>query len=101
MLHLTISLRALVFVLLLAAVAFTGSDVAQGAPSAVDGSFDNLNANGNIVFSYAGVNGARDIRTTDNDGALRLYSSETPGLTNPPTGAALQFFGNDANVFNG
>jgi hypothetical protein len=34
MLHLSISLRALVLVLLLAAVAFTGSDVARGAPSA-------------------------------------------------------------------
>jgi hypothetical protein len=93
MFHLTISLRALVFVFLFGMVLFTSSDVARGAPSQTD-----LNVDGNIVFSAAGE-GTRDIRTGDNDGGLRIYSGTA--LVNPPQGAALQFFGNDRAVFNG
>jgi hypothetical protein len=93
MLHLTISLRALVFVLLLSAVALTGSDVAHRAPSA-----QALTDVESLVFRAADE-GARDIRTGDNDGGLRLYSGTT--LANPPQGAALQFFGNDRSTFNG
>jgi hypothetical protein len=93
MLNLSISLRALVFVLLLAVVTLTGSDVARGAPSAADTPVE-----GNLVFGAAGE-GARDIRTGDNDGGLRFYSGTA--LTNPPQGAAIQFFGNDRGTFNG
>jgi hypothetical protein len=96
LLQLTISLRALVFVLLLAAVAVTGSDVAHGAPAALT----DLTQDGNIIFTGPGVDGARDIRTTNNDGGLRFYNGNG-ALTNPPDGAAIQFFGNDRNVFNG
>src|SRR4051812_4572616 len=95
MLQLTVSLRAIVFVLLLGAITFTGSDVARGAPSVAD-----LNQDGNIIFSGPGVDGARDIRTTNNDGGLRFYNGNGP-LTNPPDGAAIQFFGNDRGTFNG
>jgi hypothetical protein len=95
MLQLTISLRALVFVLLLSVVTVTGSDVAHGAQSALT----DLPVDGNIVFSGPGVDGARDIRTTDNDGGLRFYVGNN--LTNPPQGAAIQFFGNDRGTFNG
>src|SRR5687767_8127235 len=94
MLRLSISLRALVFIGLLAMVALTGSDEAHSAPSA-----EVLNNIDGIVFTGPGVDGARDIRTTDNDGGLRFYIGNS--LTNPPQGAAIQFFGNDRGTFNG
>jgi hypothetical protein len=95
MLHVSISLRALVFALLLGIVVSTGSDVVHSAPSMADTTVD-----GSIIFTGPGVDGARDIRTSTNDGGLRFYNGNGP-LTNPPDGAAIQFFGNDRGTFNG
>jgi hypothetical protein len=92
--QITISLRSLVFVLVLGAILFTGSDVATGAPSSAD-----LSVTDNIVFTGPGQNGARDIRTTGNLGGIRIYANG--GLANPPTTAALQFFGNGHTTFPG
>jgi hypothetical protein len=94
MLHLSISLRALVFAILLAAVAVTGSDVAHGAPSAI-----NLTADNQLNFTSPGQNTAHDITVDNNDGALRFFAC--PTLTITPECAAIQFYGNDANVFGG
>jgi hypothetical protein len=93
MLHLSVSLRALLFILLLVAITVMGSDVARGAPVAAP--LDNIDG---IVFSDAGE-GARDIRTFDNDGGLRFYNGTSLDIV--PQGAAIQFFGNDRAVFNG
>jgi hypothetical protein len=92
MMQITISLRALVLVLLLGMVVFTGSDVAHGAPSAAELIGDGL------LMTNPGQNGARDIHTDsstsggNNLGGVRIYAGNT--LTNPPTTAALQFYGN-------
>jgi hypothetical protein len=97
MLHVSISLRALVFILLISAVALTGSDVARGAPAT-----DNLMNVDALVFNDPGQNGGRDIRTqtsAGNLGGIRIYTGNT--LTNPPTTAALQFYGNGHTVFGG
>jgi hypothetical protein len=55
---------------------------------------------GHIIFTGPSPEGARDIRTSTNDGGLRFYNGNGP-LTNPPEGAAIQFFGNDRGTFNG
>lgn len=94
MLHLSISLRALVFVLLLGAVALTGSDVARGAPASANFDVDNL-----IRFTSPGQNTPHDITVSNNQGGLRFFGC--PTLTTTPECAAIQFFGNGANVFGG
>jgi hypothetical protein len=71
-----------------------GAGAAQGAPLLQD-----LMQDGNIIFSGPGVDGARDIRTSDNDGGLRFYNGTSLDLI--PQGAAIQFFGNDRAFFNG
>jgi hypothetical protein len=73
--------------------------IATSAPTIVQ-AIDTL-VDGNIVFSDPGQNTARDIRSTDNKGGIRVYNSETTGLANPPTGAAIQFYGNDHTGFPG
>jgi hypothetical protein len=90
--QITISLRALVFIIVLGMVLLTGSDVARGAPSAVtqtDG----------ISFQATGQNASRDISLANNIGGIRIYANAA--LANPPTTAALQFFGNGHAVFPG
>jgi hypothetical protein len=95
MLHLSLSLRALVFVLLLGIVVFTGGDVAHGTPSAAGNLFpDNL-----IQFQTQGPDVAHDINMADNKGGLRFYGC--PALTVTPNCAAIQFFGNASSGFPG
>jgi hypothetical protein len=71
-----------------------GAGAAQAAPSLAD-----LIQDGNIVFTGPGLNGARDIRTSDNLGGMRFYNGTA--LTGTPSGAALQFFGNGSTGFPG
>jgi hypothetical protein len=94
MLHLTISLRAIVFVLLLCSVALTGSDVAYSAPSMA-----NLTADTLIRFQTTGQDVAHDINVDDNKGGLRFYGC--PTLTTTPQCAAIQFFGDGSSGFPG
>jgi hypothetical protein len=94
MLHLTLSLRALVFVLLLAAMALTGSDVARGAPSAIIQTGDN-----HIQFQTGGQDVPHDINVIDNLGGLRFFGC--PALDVNPQCAAIQFFGNQSSGFPG
>jgi hypothetical protein len=63
---------------------------------AVDGSFDNLNLNGDITFQAGSVNIFRDIHTSTNLGGMRFYNAST--LTSTPDGAAIQFWGNGAGL---
>jgi hypothetical protein len=95
-LHFTISisLRAVILALVLGVVLFTGSDVAKGAPLLAD-----LPVDGNVVFTPSGQDGARDIHTTGNNGGMRFYNADT--LTASPSGAAIQFFGNNSTGFPG
>jgi hypothetical protein len=79
---------------LLALCTGIGAGVARGAPS-----FSDLMQDGNIIFSGPGMDGARDIRTSDNDGGLRFYNGTSLDVF--PQGAAIQFFGNDRAFFNG
>jgi hypothetical protein len=91
MIQITIPLRTLLIMPVLAFVLLIGSDVASGTPAAIDGGpFDN------IVLSNPGVGGARDIRTEGNAGGMRFYNM-APKLTLYPTGAAIQFFANESN----
>jgi hypothetical protein len=55
---------------------------------------------GHIIFTGPSPEGAKDIRTSTNDGGLRFYNGNGT-LANPPEGAAIQFFGNDRGTFNG
>jgi hypothetical protein len=93
MLHISISLRALVFVLLLAAMALTGSDVARGAPAGL------TVLENNITFATGGQDMAHDINVPDNLGGLRFYGC--PALEVNPQCAAIQFFGNASSGFPG
>jgi hypothetical protein len=94
MIQITISLRALVFVLLLTVVTLTSSDVAKGAPLLAD-----LPVDGNVVFTASGQDGVRDIHTTGNNGGMRFYNANS--LAPIPDGAAIQFFGNGSTGFPG
>jgi hypothetical protein len=92
--QITISVRSLVIILVLGVALFAGSDVARGAPSQA-----NLTADNQLQFTSTGFNTPHDINVVDHAGALRFYAC--PTLTNPPNCAAIQFYGNDANVFGG
>src|SRR5689334_2777900 len=101
MLHLSISLslRAIVFVLLLCAITLTGAaDVARGALAAAE-----LTGSDGLLMTNPGQNGARDIHTDNggggNLGGVRIYAGNS--LANPPATAALQFYGNGHTVFPG
>jgi hypothetical protein len=80
------------FALFVLVIATSAPEIVQAVNSMIDG---------DIVFSDPGQNAARDIRSTENRGGIRVYNSETGGLANPPTGAAIQFFGNDHTAFPG
>ncbi|MBA3322745.1 MAG: hypothetical protein H0T45_15030 [Pyrinomonadaceae bacterium] len=57
---------------------------------------DSQVVDGDIIFTSPGAFGyARDIRLSDNFGGLRFYGADS--LTTSPAGAAVQFFGNNAN----
>ena len=74
----------------------TGSNQALGSESAAG---DQI-VDGNLVFTNPGFpNYGRDIHLSDNLGGLRFYGA--PTLTNPPNGAAIQFFGNGHTQFPG
>jgi hypothetical protein len=90
----SISLRVLVLVSLLAVLAVTVPRVARGAPL-----FEDLSVNGNIAFTDNGQDLARDIHTGNNTGGLRFYSGTSLEIV--PQGAAIQFFDNDRAFFNG
>jgi hypothetical protein len=95
MLHISISLRALVFGLLLAAMALTGSDVAKAGPAAAIHIDDNF-----IQFQTTGLNFAHDINVAGNQAGLRFYGC--PALADPnPQCAAIQFFGDGSTNFPG
>jgi hypothetical protein len=94
MISVSISLRALVFVLLLTAVALTDSDVVKGAPASAIHIDDNW-----IQFQTVGQDATHDINVADNKGGLRFYGC--PQLTLPPQCAAIQFFGNGSSGFPG
>jgi hypothetical protein len=53
-----------------------------------------------IQFSDAGVNNPRDIHLSNNIGGLRFYGTTAP-LTVSPSGAAIQFWGNNSTAFPG
>jgi hypothetical protein len=92
--QITISLRALAFALIIVAGVFAGSGVARGAPPAAVFTGDN-----HIQFQTPGQNAAHDINVIDNLGGLRFYGC--PALELKPQCAAIQFFGNGANLFGG
>jgi hypothetical protein len=94
MFHVSISLRVLVFTLLLGVVTVTGADVARGAPAA-----DNVFPDHLIQFQTQGQDVAHDINVADNRGGLRLYGC--PALTTSPECAAIQFFGTGSSGFPG
>ncbi|MBV8687961.1 MAG: hypothetical protein JOZ90_16890 [Alphaproteobacteria bacterium] len=54
---------------------------------------------GDIIFTSAGTNYMRDIRMSDNNGGLRLYTAPTLGEV--PDGAAIQLFGNGWSGLSG
>jgi hypothetical protein len=85
-------LRYFIIVMLISVLG--GIGVARSAPLLAD-----LPVDGNIVFSNAGQDGARDIHTTGNTGGMRFYNADT--LTTTPGGAAIQFFGNGSTGFPG
>jgi hypothetical protein len=83
-----------VVALILLAVAWNIVAPAYGAPSLA-----NLTADQELKFTTPGFNAPHDINVVDNAGGLRFYAC--PALGNPPNCAAIQFYGNFANVFGG
>jgi hypothetical protein len=71
--------------------------VAMSAPAVVHAVDEVLD--GNLVFTGPNQGGAKDIRTSNTDGGLRIYNGAT--LSPIPTGAAIQFFGNGSTGFPG
>lgn len=75
--------------------------VAGSAPTrAARGGAGGSSVDGDIVFTSPGAFlYPRNIRLSDSYGVLRFFASDS--LTNSPTGAAVQLFGNNADTFNG
>jgi hypothetical protein len=87
------ALRFLVIALLVPILG--GIETAWGAPALLT----DFSVDGNIIFAGPGQGGARDIRTEDSQGGLRFFNGSA--LTVTPSGAAIQFFGNESNGFPG
>src|SRR5688572_29387101 len=71
--------------------------VAMSAPTLVQAV--DLLIDGDLAFTGPGQGGAKNIRTSTTDGGLRIFNGTS--LTNPPAGAAIQFFGNGSTSFPG
>jgi hypothetical protein len=77
-------------VLIVFVIAESGPDVVHAVDSVIDG---------NLVFTGPGQGGAKDIRTSNTDGGLRIYNGQN--LSAIPEGAAIQFFGNTSASYPG
>jgi hypothetical protein len=82
--------HAVTLALIVLVLATSHTQIVQAVDSVIDG---------NIVFTGPGQGGAKDIRTTTTDGGLRIYNGSS--LNPIPTGAAIQFFGNNSVSYLG
>jgi hypothetical protein len=78
------------FALLILVLAISAPTVVHAVDEVIDG---------NLVFTGPNQGGAKDIRTSNTDGGLRIFNGQT--LSPIPEGAAIQFFGNGSASYPG
>jgi hypothetical protein len=79
-----------ILALIIYVIADSGPRVVHAVDSVIDG---------NLIFTGPNQGGAKDIRTSNTEGGLRIFNGQT--LSPIPEGAAIQFFGNTSNSYPG